>query len=71
MGQDITNIELELLEHQRTEEKKNIYTLGTKEIAFVSLIHIPHSKWINNSKFYSEGQKGADCNLQRVGKEKK
>ena len=69
MGWDIVNVESELLGHQRAEGEKK--TQRTKEIAFVSFIYIPHSKWINNLKMYSEGQKGVDCNLQRVGKKKK
>lgn len=45
MGQDVVNVELEMLGHQRTKGgKKEKNTLGTKEIAFVSFIYIPHSK---------------------------
>lgn len=70
MGQDIVNVVriAGTLENRR-EEKKN--TLGTKETAFVSFIYIIYSKWINNLKVYSEGPKGVDCNLQRVGKKGK
>lgn len=71
MGQNIVNVESELLGHQRTAERKKKKTLGTKEIALVSFIYVPHSKWINNLKMYIEDQKGVDCNLQRVGKKEK
>lgn len=69
MGQEPANVELELLQHQRTERKKE-QLWKQRNYAWKLHLYI-HSQWINNSEMYSEGQKWVNCNLQRLCKKGK